>query len=119
MENKNSKERRRSTRKEVLETFQVFLVIPGRGLRRFQIKDVSEHGMSFVGDMADKFKPGESVESFFYLNPSLRIPLKLLVRRVTTADEPVIGAELDPKTNPGINALLSFLQLLDELTVYL
>lgn len=114
-----TKERRRSSRKAVLETFQVFLVIPSRGLRRLQIKDVSEHGVSFLADPVDKFKAGETIDSFFYVNPSLRIPIKLTVRRVTEEDEPTIGAELEAAENPGIKAFMSFLNLLDDLTAYL
>ncbi len=119
MSKNNPKERRRSSRKEVLETFQVFLVVPSRGLRRLQIKDVSEHGVSFVGDPVDKFAVGETVESFFYLNPTLRIPIPLTIRRVTGEDEPLIGAELGESENPGIKAFMSFLKLLDDLTAFL
>lgn len=86
-----------------------------------QIRDVSDHGLAFVSESSDRFKQGEEIDSFFYVNPALRIPLKLVVRRITTEDEPTIGAELmsgDKTNEAGIKAYFSFLHLLDELAAF-
>lgn len=109
-------ERRRSERKEVLETFHVFLVIPHIGLRKIYLKDVSEGGLGFFTEPTDKFKKGETVECYFYLNPSLRLPLKVKIMHVGDEGEGRhIGCEFSETSSRAYKAFAGFLSLLDDL----
>ena len=112
-------ERRRTERKEVLETFHVFLVIPHIGLRKIYLKDVSEGGLGFIAESSDKFKKHEIIECFFYLNPSLRLPLKIKVMHVSEENgESRIGCEFSETSSRAYKAFAAFLGLLDDLAAF-
>lgn len=113
-------ERRLSARKEVLETFQVFLVIPQKGLRKIYLKDVSEGGMGFISEPMDHFKSGDIIDCYFYINPSLRLPLSFKVAHVSASEEaPRVGCQFNDKSTKAYKTFVSFMRLLDELSAFL
>jgi hypothetical protein len=114
-------DRRKSTRKEVLETFHVFLVIPSKGLRKLHLKDVSTGGLGFQAEVGDRFESGAVFDCFFYINPSLKLPLQLKVAHVSDSVDGItrIGCELQDRTSKGYKAFASFIGMLDEFASFI
>ena len=108
-------ERRRGNRREVLETFHVFLVIPKIGLRKLYLKDLSEFGVGFLPDEYDLFKEGSCYDAEIYINPSLKLPLPIKIARVT---KDLIGCEFTDTNSKAYAALVKFVVLLDELSTF-
>lgn len=118
---KGGVERRKFARKEVLETFHVFIVVPKLGQRRLQLRDVSEGGMAFVAEESDGFAVGKALEIDFCINPNLKLPLSCKIVRVSDDEsgDQKIGCEFDEKSSKGHLAFVKFLGLLDELAAFL
>ena len=114
-------ERRTNPRKEVLDSFHMFIVIPKFGLHKIYLYDIAENGLSFLSD--EKFKENASLDVFFHINPNLRLPLSLNVLHVQKHNdkENKIGCELNTTgtSKPAFEAYLSFLKLLDQLPLFL
>lgn len=108
-------ERRRSERKEVLETFHVFLVVPKMGMRKIYLKDVSTGGMGIQVEPGDRFTPGDVLPCEFYINPSLKLPLSLRVAHVL--DEKV-GCEFSDTSSRSYKAYAAFVNMLDQLAEF-
>ena len=108
-------ERRRSVRKDVLETFNVFVVFPKKGLRKLYLKDVSAGGIGVLTEPSDGFVNGEVVRCDFYINPSLKLPLALKVAHVT---EVMVGFEFSDTTTKAHAAFATFIDLLDQLSEF-
>lgn len=109
-------ERRRTPRKDVLETFHVFLAIRKKGLRKIYIRDVSEGGIGLLVEPEDGFKAGETLEADFYINPSLKLPLKIRVAHLLDGKA---GCEFVETSTTAFKAYKSFLALLDQLTEFI
>ncbi len=108
-------ERRRSVRKDVLETFNVFVVFPKKGLRKLYLKDVSAGGIGVVTEASDGFVNGETVRCDFYINPSLKLPLGL---KVAHAAEGMTGFEFSDTTPKAHAAFTTFIELLEQLAEF-
>lgn len=121
-------ERRRAKRLPVLESFSVFLVLPGKGDSRLTVFDVSRLGIGFYLDESQnelppelkaqyQIKQGDVLEVHFYLNQSLYIPLSATVARL---DEHLhsqrVGVEFTDLSDPGFLAYECFVQMLDRLS---
>lgn len=104
MEQKGS-ERRTSIRKQVLQTFHVFIVINKAGSRKIYLKDISEGGVAFFSDAVDNFHDGSTFDCSFFVNPSLHIPLKM---KVAHAGHQVIGCEITDRSSEGYKAYQVF-----------
>lgn len=106
-----------------METFQVFVVIPSKGLRKIYLRDVSEHGIAFEGEEQDHFKKDETFECHLYLNPGLKMPLELKITHIRknedssegNPDTNRIGCEFSNMKSKGYRAYATFLRLMDEL----
>lgn len=117
---KSGIERRKHARKEVLETFHVFLVIPKYGLRRLHLRDVSEGGVSFAAEPGDNFPQGTQIDCLFYINPSLKLPLSIRVAHVTNDESSKrVGCEFADTSSKAYKSFVKFLGLLDELAAFL
>jgi hypothetical protein len=117
---KEGAERRRSARKEVLETFHVFLVIPRSGLRKMYLKDVSDHGMGFYAEADDAFTSGEVIDCTFYINPSLKLPLSLKVAHVIDeGGRKKVGCEFNNTSTKAHKVFGDFMSLLNDLAAFL
>jgi hypothetical protein len=115
------KERRKSKRRPVLETFNLFIVIPKKGGYKLPVHDISEGGMAFDFDMEGEqfadtpLKSGETIDLQLYFNQTLYIPLKLKVARLDTVGAVRrVGAELTDKNSPAGQAFMAFIQMLDQ-----
>jgi hypothetical protein len=117
----NKIERRKTVRKQVFESFQVFLVIPKSGLRKIHLKDLSTAGVGFYAEPSDRFRDGSVIDCFFYLNPSLKLPLSLKAVHVTTEDDGRIrvGCEFRDTNSKSFGAYVAFLDLMDQLTAFI
>jgi hypothetical protein len=116
----NKVERRKTVRKAVFDSFQVFLVIPKAGLRRIHLKDLSSAGVGFYAEPTDRFKEGAEIKCYFYLNPSLKLPLVLKAVHVTTEEDgrTRVGCEFAETNTKSFGAYVAFLDLMDQLTAF-
>ncbi len=119
----NENERRRSTRRPIITTFSIFVVIPKKGLYKLEVQNISEDGISFDvdidGESSSDFpiQVTDSIDIKFYLNQSLYIPLSIQVARIdNTSSTRRVGAEFKNKSSPNYNAFLDLLHLLDSIT---
>jgi hypothetical protein len=118
---KTGSERRKSARKDILDSFQVFAVLPSlSNSRKIYLKDVSEGGVSFLADEADRIIGGKTLDLLLYINPTLNLPLQVKVAHVGPDNsEPhavKVGCEFTQKNPKAYKAYQGFLNLLDELT---
>lgn len=118
-------ERRKYLRKEVLESFHVFLVIPRLGSHKIYLKDLSEKGLGFFTEVETSIEAGQLLSPvLFHVNPSLQFPLILKVahitREATKSGDLVkkIGCEIVESKSKGKKAYKKFVELLDELTTF-
>jgi hypothetical protein len=118
-----TKEKRKFKRRPILSTFSMAVVIPKKGGHRLTVHDVSDQGLGFDFDLEGEsqadfpLKSGEVLDVELYLNQSLYIPLKVKVIRLTQKDSVrQVGAELTEKSTPQHKALVSFLNMLDQIT---
>ncbi len=117
-----SKEKRRTKRRPLLESFSMFAVIPRKGVHRLPIYDISDLGVGFDFDIEGEsltdfpVTMGERLELHFYMNQSLYLPLSVQVARVETRGVVRrIGSEFVDKENKNYKAFLSFVHFLDAL----
>lgn len=119
------KERRKHKRRKILDTFSLFVAIPLKGNLKLNVKDVSEEGLSFESQFSDQeefaIRQDESFEIHFYLNQTLFLSLNVKAVRVSQPqfeDSRVLtGVQLLKKESKNHQAYLSFIQMIDYLTV--
>ena len=115
-------ERRKAKRRMILETFSLFVVIPKKGDLRLPLLDLSELGVGFEVDLEDDdslvhLRTDEQVELHLYLNQSLFLPLKVVVKRlILKGKRRQVGAEFVQQGGTAHNAVLAFLEMLDILS---
>ncbi len=119
-------ERRKTTRRKILESFSVFVSIPKKGGYRLPVHDMSEGGISFDldtdGEDLDHFpaQSGEKLEVHVYINQSVFVPLQVKMIRVSQPGSSrgqvrEIGAEILTEPSKGYPAYCAFLKLVDHL----
>jgi c-di-GMP-binding flagellar brake protein YcgR len=116
-------ERRRSKRMDILASFSLYVVVPKKGPHRLPVHDLSDGGVGFDLDIEEEegdanlfpVQSGSELELHLYLNQSLYIPLRVIIRRLQEAKRGVrrIGAEFPDRQAHGHMALLAFLDMLD------
>jgi hypothetical protein len=113
-------ERRKARRRPILDTFSLFVVLPKKGGHRLKVNDLSDSGISFDFDTeaeeasGSPLKSGETLETHFYLNQSLFIPLSVRIVRLEDRNEVRrVGAELLAK-GAGFEPVQAFLTMLDK-----
>ncbi len=111
----STKERRRSERKGVLEDFQVFLTIQSLGPQRIYLKDISEHGLGIIRAQLQTVKLADEFECNFHLNSNLKLPMRLIVRRI---ENDIIGCEFIDFHTKAHSAFVKFVHLLDDLASF-
>lgn len=116
-------ERRKAKRRMILETFSLFVVIPKKGDLRLPLLDLSELGVGFELDLEDEdsslmsLRTDEQVELHLYLNQSLFLPLKVIVKRlILKGKRRHVGAEFAQQGGTSHNAVVAFLEMLDILS---
>lgn len=121
--NYKGKERRRSNRYPILDSFSFFVVIPKKGDYRLPLHDLSQTGISFTADMMEndptaiEINSNETLDIHLFLNQSLYLPLKIKAIRVSEQGSVrKVGAEwasLAPKSKEALDSLIHLLSALD------
>lgn len=116
-------ERRKAKRRPILETFSLFVVVPEIALQRLRVTDMSEGGLAFeIESIVEesgtrRFQMGDEMDVQFYLNASLFVPVRCRVVRVESRPSgSKFGLEFISQKDGGVQALASFLRMLDEIT---
>lgn len=114
-------ERRKHARREVLETFHVFVVIPKVGPQKLYLADLSEGGFAMNADEDAHLKAQDAYSGFFYINPSLKLPLSFKVAHIAPQADGAqrIGCEFNDPTSKAYKSYVKFLHLLDDLAAFL
>ena len=117
----SSAERRKTSRRNILDQFSFYVSVPRLGNNRLKVNDVSEMGIGFVVETLGQFRleKDEQVDLHFYLNQSLFLPLRIqAVRLQEEGDEQLVGAVfLDTHTNQHAT-FLTLVKLLDQLSEF-
>ena len=115
-------ERRRTGRREILESFSFSVMLPKKGDYRLPVYDVSELGMAFDLDMEGEelsqfpVSAGETLDLNFYLNQTLYIPLSVRIVRIHEIEgKRKIGSEMAETESKYYQAYCSFVELLDKI----
>lgn len=120
----SGREKRKGKRHAVLETFSLFVVIPGKGDALLSIKDISQNGLSFfLSSGGEDLTLGgfqvEASEEFkisLYLNRSLFLPLSAKVKRVENTKQGIcVGVEFLTVQGPAMEAYSAFFSMLELL----
>lgn len=115
------KERRKSPRRPLMESFGFFAIVPAKGMYRLPVHDLSETGISLDIDVDGEgqdfpVKEGEALVFHLYLNQSLYLSLKGKVAWIRTVDgKRTAGAEFSDKKEAGFKAVSKFVKVLDVL----
>ena len=117
------KERRKNSRRPIIESFSLFSVVPQWQDLKLVVKDLSESGLSFeVGH--DEFEAlghgaseGQILKMKFYLNQTLSLPIQGKIVRIQTLKEGTtqMGVEFLTSDSQSLHAIQDFLKFLDRL----
>lgn len=108
-------ERRIHERRQVLDTFHVFLASPALGDRKIYLRDVSINGFGFHCDSTVQLKRGQKIMFHFHLNARLFLPLQTRVAHVELGSA---GCEILPASKKPHEIYKQFIALLDSLAKY-
>lgn len=117
-----SKERRRSSRQAILDSFNLFISIPKKGGHKLPVRDVSLNGVGFdldtEGEVEGDFpvQEGELLEVQLFLNRSLHVPLQVEVKRLLNqGGVRHVGSEIKKESNQAYEAYRAFVELIERL----
>jgi len=108
---------RKNIRREILENFQLYIVVPHLGDQKFQINDISFDGISFVSNSGYDFEEGYEMMSYLNFNSNIRIPITILVMHAE--DEygiSLIGCKVEAIDEKAKDVYEKFVNLLHSLT---
>ncbi len=114
-------ERRKFKRRQIIDSFSMFVALPKKGGARLALHDVSEQGIGFAFDTegethADSpITQGDTFSVHLYLNQSLYLPLTVRTARIEPGAIRRVGAEFVDTKTPAFEALQAFVQFLDKL----
>lgn len=111
------KEERRQVRRTILTEFiGAYVVVPGKGLQKVALYDISESGLSFDLEMKQgKFVQGEEIAMRVYLAHSTYFPISVKITNVRDdEDEQVyrhgVVFEKDTINNEALGHFVKFLE---------
>ncbi len=120
-----TKERRKSKRREILQSFGAFIVVKKKGVHRLPLHDISDHGLGFDLDVEGEtpadfpLTKGEDLTVHFHFNPTLYVELRLRAVRIEGAGAiRKAGCEfLDDgdQDQAAMGAFRAYLQFIDQL----
>lgn len=116
-------ERRKHKRRQIIDSFSMFVALPLKGGHKLGLHDLSEQGIGFDFDTdgeahADSpVAKGDTFTVHLYLNQSLSLPLTVRVARIEPGAIRRLGAEFTEPQTPAFQALLAFVQFLDKLEI--
>jgi len=114
-------ERRKFKRRQIIDSFSMFVSLPKKGGAKLSLHDVSEQGIGFDFDTdgeahADSpIAKGDSFDVHLYLNQSLYLPLTVRTARIEPGAIRRLGAEFVETKSPAFEAFQAFVQFLDKL----
>lgn len=112
MTKKSGEERRRARRTVVLESFNLFLVVPELfGMSRIYLRDLSAVGLSFRSELEIPVKSGQKFQARLYLNPAFYLPLDCRVVRASTGEVAVDFESPTAGAAQALGRLQDFLEL--------
>lgn len=110
MAQKTGAERRRSRRTTVLESFNLFLVVPELyGMVRIYMRDLSATGLCFRSEIEVPLKAGQRFQARIYLNPAFYLPLDCKVVRLAGGEVAVDFADSQAPAAQAVARLQDFL----------
>lgn len=103
-------------RKDILDSFQIFMTIPYFGSQKISIMDMSMKGLSFRVEPGMKIKEGAKLGCYLYLNTSIRIPLQLsIVHKIDDCGISRAGCEIADTSTSAYKAYARFIELMHSL----
>lgn len=112
----NKNEEREFIRKDILDSFQIFMTIPYFGSQKISIMDMSMKGLSFRAEPGMKIKEGAKFDCYLYLNTSIRIPLQLsIIHKIDDCGISRAGCEISDTGNSAYRAYSAFIDLMHTL----
>lgn len=113
---KNKTEERVSVRRDILETFRIFLTMPHRGARKITICDLSRNGISFESEPGMELTAGSTLKCYLHLNESIRIPLMITIKHLADdCGSTRAGCEISDRKSSAYRAYNNFVELLMSL----
>lgn len=114
-------EERRSVRRTILTEFiGAFVVIPGFGLKKVSLYDISENGLAFDLEFEmGKLKTGEEMAMRVYLSQYTYFPFTVTITNVREVPEEGVsrhGANFD-KNTVNEDALFHFVKFIEHVSV--
>lgn len=106
-------EEREFIRRDILDSFKIYMMMPYLGSQRISIFNVSMKGLSFMAEPGMSINEGMVLDCYFYLNINIRIPLQVKV--VHIADDCGItkaGCEIISVDSVSYKAYSKFIELL-------
>lgn len=117
-----SDERRQVKRTILTEFIGAFVIVPGKGLRKVALYDISENGISFdLGEEVGEFKKGEEIAMRVYLNQKTYFPFTVSLKNTQfISDESVTrhGGEF-LKGDINEDALFHFVKFIETVSASL
>lgn len=117
------KQERRQVKRTILTEFvAAHVVVPGQGLLKVQLYDLTEKGLAFdVEAFRGAFAVGESISLRVYLNYQTYFPLEIQVKHVTLIEDEGVyrhGGELAAESENDI-ALHHFVKFMESISTKL
>ncbi|PKL17229.1 MAG: hypothetical protein CVV49_12065 [Spirochaetae bacterium HGW-Spirochaetae-5] len=116
---KDKTEERISVRRDILDTFRIFLTMPHLGSRKITIIDLSRNGISFESEPGMQLIESSSLECYLHLNESIRIPLNITVVHLAEDCGYIrAGCEITDQKSSAFKAYRNFVELLMSLSEF-
>ena len=111
-------EEREFVRRDILDAFQIYLMMPFLGSQKVSIFDVSVKGLSFRAEPGMKINEGMQLDCYLYLNSNIRIPLNIcIVHRVEEGGITKAGCKIRNTHSSTYTAYVKFVELLQSLAI--
>lgn len=104
---------RESIRRDILDSFKIYMMMPYMGTQKISISNVSMKGLSFIAEPGMKISEGMVLDCYFYLNSNIRIPLQVkVVHKVEECGITKMGCEIQSVETVSYKAYVKFIELL-------
>src|SRR5688572_12797893 len=115
-------ERRKVRRTILTEFIGAYAVVPGRGLMKVALYDISDNGLAFdLEDDAGHFKSGEEIAMRVYLNQQTYFPFDVTIQNFRNIEDENVtrhGAKF-AKGNVNEQALFHFIKFIETVSASL
>ncbi len=106
-------EERESIRRDILDSFKIYMMMPYLGSQKISIFNVSIKGLSFMAEPGMNLSEGMVLDCYFYLNINIRIPLQIkIVHKVEECGITKMGCEIQSLDTVSYKAYVKFIELL-------